>query len=66
VIPGLGGGGGFSASASSGASSGPTSQGNQGVQIGGIQTGGTQGIDLTMLAVVGAVVLVALLLIRKR
>lgn len=66
MIPGLGalGGGAGGVSASSSASSGPNVFGGGGSMFGGINTG-TQGIDLTTLAVIGAIAIVALLVIRR-
>lgn len=56
------GGGGFSASASSAATSGPATQGDVGLYIGGIQTGGTQG-SLPLMAWIAIAVVAALVLL---
>lgn len=60
----LGGGTGWGVSASSSASSGPNVFGGGSTMFGGINTG-TQGLDLTTIAVLGAVVVVALFVWRK-
>jgi hypothetical protein len=62
MVPGLGAlGGGVSTSASANTSVGQT---GGGINVGGLNTG-TQGLDLTTIAVIGAVVIVALLVWRK-
>lgn len=62
-----GGGGevGYSISPRAEASSGPNIFGGGSTMFGGINTG-TQGLDLTTLALVGAAVVVALFLLRKK
>lgn len=68
MISGLGvfgaGGGGYGVTASSSASSGPNVFGGGSTMFGGINTG-TQGVDITMLAVIGAVVVLTLYALRK-
>lgn len=54
------GGGGLSASSS--AASGPASAGNVGVQIGGIQTGGSQGVDWRIVAAAGLAIALVFLM----
>lgn len=49
---------------SSGVSSGSTNY-ESGINIGGIQTGGTQGLDLKWIALGAVAVVVVLLLLRK-
>lgn len=62
ALAGALGGGGYSASSSATADG---KQGNLGVQIGGIQTGGTSG-GLPQWALIAAVVLAALYLLKGR
>ena len=57
-----GGGGGFSQSGS--ADTGPVSGSFGGFSIGGINTG-QQGLDMTTLAVLGGIVVLALFILRK-
>lgn len=61
---GGGGGGGGYISASSSASSGPVGYSPQYGGFGGIQTGGSQGVDITTLALVAGAVLLGLYLLR--
>lgn len=65
MIPGLDalGANGFSSSSSAG--SGPASTGGQRFTIGGIQTGGSQGVDVRMLAIAAGVVVLLGFLLRR-
>lgn len=62
---GGGGGGGGYVSASSSASSGPIGYNPTLGNFGGIQTGGTQGVDVTTIALIAGAVLLAVLLLRQ-